>query len=150
MRGEVRRDWWLRAGVLLTAAGLYAQNTLMFFASVADDKGVPVATLAPDDLKVGGERRRGRKSCKVEPIDWPVKVQVLIDNGAGIDAALVQIRNGLKGFVEALPDGIEMSLLHDRPAAAEHRPADHGQAGDWCRAPIASRRIPGPRGSSRR
>ena len=81
-----------------------------------DDKGVPVATLAPDDLKVAENGVEG-KIVKVEPIDWPVKVQLLVDNGAGMDAALVQIRNGVKGFVEALPDGIEMSLLHDRPAA---------------------------------
>ena len=40
-------------------------------------------------------------AVKVEPIDWPVKVQLLIDNGTGMDAALVQIRNGVKGFVEA-------------------------------------------------
>jgi von Willebrand factor type A domain len=102
------------AWVCLTAAGLYAQNTMMFFASVVDDKGVPVATLAPDDLKVAENGVEG-KIVKVEPIDWPVKVQLLIDNGTGMDAALVQIRNGVKGFVEALPDGIEMSLYTTAP-----------------------------------
>ena len=66
---------------------------------------------------------------KVEPIDWPVKVQMLIDNGTGMDSALVQIRNGVKGFVEALPDGDRDVAVHNRPAAPEHRPADHGQAG---------------------
>ena len=135
--------------VCVTAAGLYAQNTMMFFASVVDDKGVPVATLAPDDLKVAENGVEG-KIVKVEPIDWPVKVQLLIDNGTGMDAALVQIRNGVKGFVEALPDGDRDVALHNRPAASEHRQAEHGQAGDWCRAPTASCRIPGHRGSSRR
>ena len=98
----------------VTSASLGAQNTIMFFASVVDDKGVPVATLAPDDLKVVENGAEG-KITKVEPIDWPIKVQLLIDNGVGMDAALVQIRNGIKGFVEAMPDGIEMSLYTTAP-----------------------------------
>ena len=98
----------------VTATGLYAQNTLVFFASVVDDKGAPVSTLAVDDLKVVENGVEG-KIVKVEPIDWPVKVQVLIDNGTGMDSALVQIRNGVKGFVGALPDGIEMSLYTTAP-----------------------------------
>ena len=104
----------LGALACVTATGLHAQNTMVFFASVVDDKGVPVATLAPDDLKVAENGVEG-KIVKVEPIDWPVKVQLLIDNGTGMDAALVQIRNGVKGFVEALPDGIEMSLYTTAP-----------------------------------
>ena len=100
--------------VCVTAASLAAQNTLVFFASVVDDKGVPVATLAPDDLKVVENGAEG-KIVKVEPIDWPIKVQLLIDNGVGMDQALVQIRNGIKGFVEAIPDGIEMSLYTTAP-----------------------------------
>jgi hypothetical protein len=55
------------------------------------------------------------KIVKIEPIDWPVKVQLLIDNGTGMEQGLVQIRNGVKGFVEALPDGIEMSLVTTAP-----------------------------------
>ena len=98
----------------VTSASLGAQNTIVFFASVVDDKGVPVATLAPDDLKVVENGAEG-KITKVEPIDWPIKVQLLIDNGVGMDAALVQIRNGIKGFVEAMPDGIEMSLYTTAP-----------------------------------
>ncbi len=98
----------------VTAASLGAQNTIVFFASVVDDKAVPVATLAPDDLKVVENGAEG-KITKVEPIDWPIKVQLLIDNGVGMDAALVQIRNGIKGFVEAMPDGIEMSLYTTAP-----------------------------------
>ena len=46
--------------------------------------GAPVATLAPDDLKVAENGVEG-KIVKVEPIDWPVKVQLLIDNGTGMD-----------------------------------------------------------------
>jgi hypothetical protein len=93
---------------------LHAQNTLTFFASVVDEKGVPVAALTPDDLKVAENGVEG-KIVKIEPIDWPIKVQLLVDNGTGMEQGLVQIRNGVKGFVEALPDGIEMSLVTTAP-----------------------------------
>jgi hypothetical protein len=93
---------------------IHAQNTVTFFASVVDDKGAPVTALAPEDFKVAENGVEG-KVAKIEPIDWPVKVQLLIDNGTGMEAALVQIRNGVKGFVEALPDGIEMSLITTAP-----------------------------------
>jgi VWA domain-containing protein len=96
------------------AIDIHAQNTVTFFASVVDDKGAPVTTLAPEDFKVAENGVEG-KVAKIEPIDWPVKVQLLIDNGTGMETALVQIRNGVKGFVEALPDGIEMSLITTAP-----------------------------------
>ena len=96
------------------AIDLHAQNTVTFFASVVDDKGAPVTALAPEDFKVAENGVEG-KVAKIEPIDWPVKVQLLIDNGTGMETALVQIRNGVKGFVEALPDGIEMSLVTTAP-----------------------------------
>lgn len=112
MRG--RFGGLLVALACVTATGLYAQNTIVFFASVVDDKGAPVATLAADDLKVVENGVEG-KIVKVEPIDWPIKVQLLIDNGTGMDTALVQIRNGVKGFIEALPDGIEVSLYTTAP-----------------------------------
>jgi hypothetical protein len=103
----------LSCGALVT--GLLAQgNTLVFFASVVDSTGAPVASLTPDDLKVVENGVEG-KIVKIEPIDWPIKVQLLIDNGTGMESALVQIRNGVKGFVESLPDGIEMSLITTAP-----------------------------------
>jgi hypothetical protein len=111
------RGWFVGVvGALACAAviDLQAQNTLTFFASVTDGTGAPVANLTPDDLKVAENGVEG-KITKVEPIDWPIKVQLLIDNGTGMEQALVQIRNGVKGFIEALPDGIEMSLLTTAP-----------------------------------
>ncbi len=93
---------------------LQAQNTLTLFASLVDATGAPVASLAPEDLKLAENGVEG-KIVKIEPIDWPIKMQLLIDNGTGMDQALVQIRNGVKGLVEALPDGIEMTLITTAP-----------------------------------
>jgi hypothetical protein len=111
------RAWFVGVvGALACAAviDLHAQNTVTFFASVVDAAGAPIASLSPDEFKVAENGVEG-KITKVEPIDWPIKVQLLIDNGTGMESALVQIRNGVKGFVDALPDGIETSLLTTAP-----------------------------------
>jgi hypothetical protein len=47
----------------------------------------------------------------MEPVSWPVRVTVLVDNGLGTQELLVQWRNGLKAFFNALPTGMESSLL---------------------------------------
>jgi hypothetical protein len=111
---RARRVGLMGALTCVAVLDVHAQNTLTFFASVVDTAGAPVAILAPEDLKVSENGVEG-KIVKVEPIDWPIKVQLLIDNGTGMDSALVQIRNGVKGFVEAMPEGIEMSLVTTAP-----------------------------------
>ena len=62
---------------LCVASGdVRAQQQFQLYASVADVTGKPVATLEPADLKVmeGGVEA---KIVKVEPVNWPVKVQLL-------------------------------------------------------------------------
>ena len=102
------------AAMVLVGVAVRAQQQFVFFAALADSTGKPVATLAPDDLKIVENGTEG-KIVKIEPIDWPIKLQVLVDNGVGMGEALVQLRNGLKGLVMAMPDGIEMSLLTTAP-----------------------------------
>lgn len=104
----------LAALTFVATISLHAQNTLTFFASVVDVTGTPVSTLTPDDMKLAENGVEG-KILKIEPIDWPVRVEILIDNGTGMEASLVHIRNGVKGLVEALPDGIGMSLITTAP-----------------------------------
>lgn len=98
----------------LTTATVLAQQTLVFFASVVDSAGAPIATLAPADVKVVENGAEGQVT-KIEPIDWPIRLELLVDNGAGMGEALLQIRNGLKGLVAAIPDGLEVSLLTTAP-----------------------------------
>lgn len=102
------------AFVTAGAAGLLAQQSFVFFVSLADSTGAPVATLSADDIKVVENGAEGT-IAKIEPIDWPIKLQILVDNGAGMGEALVQLRNGLKGLAMAMPDGIEMSLITTAP-----------------------------------
>ena len=55
------------------------------------------------------------KVLKLEPIDWPIKVAILIDNGTGSADRLNHTREGVKGLIKALPAGVEASLQTTAP-----------------------------------
>jgi len=56
------------------------------------------------------------KILKIEPINWPSKVQILLDNGAGLGSEnLTHLRNGTRGLIEALPEGTEVTLVTTAP-----------------------------------
>jgi hypothetical protein len=98
----------------LAASVVVAQQQFTFFASLLDASGNPPASLTPADIRVQEGGTDG-KVLKVEPVSWPMKVTLLIDNGAGLGQSLLQIRVGAKGFIDALPDGVETALLTTAP-----------------------------------
>jgi hypothetical protein len=101
--------------VCVFASGTAAQRQLQLYATILDDKGAPAATVNPEDVKVQ-ENGTDLKILKVEPIEWTTKVQILLDNGNGIGASnLNQLRNGLKGLLEALPPGLETTIVTTAP-----------------------------------
>jgi hypothetical protein len=99
--------------ILLASLGsgsLHAQRQLQFFLSAVDAAGQPVEDITASDIVVT-EDGVTASVVKLEPINWPVKITVLVDNGLGTQDLLVQWRNGLKAFFNALPTGVEASLL---------------------------------------
>ena len=104
------------AVALCVASGdVRAQQQVQLYASVADVTGKPVTTLEPADLKVleGGVEA---KIVKVEPVSWPVKVQLLVDNGIGLGGQNIQsLKDGIKGLVEALPENLEVTIVTTAP-----------------------------------
>ncbi len=101
--------------VCVFASGASAQRQLQLYATILDDKGAPAATVTPEDVKVQ-ENGADLKILKVEPIEWTTKVQILIDNGSGIGANNLNVlRNGLKGLLEALPPGVETTIVTTAP-----------------------------------
>ena len=54
------------------------------------------------------------ETLNVEPINWPVRLTVYVDNGAGGREALQNMREGLKLFVDALPEEVEVGLRLSR------------------------------------
>ena len=68
-----------------------------------------VTTLKDADVQVSEDDANG-KVLKLEPVDWPVRVAILLDNGIGSADRIVNVRQGAKGLIEALPAGVEISL----------------------------------------
>jgi hypothetical protein len=91
------------------------QQQFQLYASVVDAAGKAVDKLELTDLRVmeGGVEA---KVIKVEPVNWPVKVQLLLDNGIGLGAGNIQIlKDGVKGLIEALPDNLEVTIVTTAP-----------------------------------
>jgi len=105
------------AGVCLLAALPAAQNSkqLQVFASILDASGAPAKTVVPDDIRLM-ENGADAKVTKVEPVNWPVKLQILLDNGVGIGAQIVQqLKNGVKALIDAMPENLEVTLVSTAP-----------------------------------
>ena len=103
------------AVILCFAARDASAQQFQVYASVADASGNPVTSLEPADLRVteGGAEA---KIVKVEPVNWPVKVQLLLDNGVGLGAGNLQIlKDGVKGLIDALPDNLEVTIVTTAP-----------------------------------
>src|SRR5688500_15988498 len=118
---EVRamRNWLLALGALalfVAAPGLQAQQQLQVFASIVDANGVAPKTLDPADIRVL-ENQADLKVLTIEPVtEWPTKLQILLDNGVGLGSEnLIHMRNGLRGLIEALPEGVEVAIYTTAP-----------------------------------
>lgn len=92
------------------ASALTAQQEITFFLAARTPGGEFVTDLKADEIGIN-EDGRAAKIVNVVPVSWPVKVTVLVDNGANTAPLLVHYRNGLKGFFGDLPPGIESSLI---------------------------------------
>jgi len=95
---------------------LEAQQELSLLASIVD----PATGAAPESIDPAGVRvtedGEAGTVVRIEPINRVVKVQLLIDNGSGIGTEnLGLLRRGLRGLIEALPPGMEATLVTTAP-----------------------------------
>jgi hypothetical protein len=101
--------------VVCAAASLLAQpQQFQLVVSATDASGKPITELKPEDMTVSENGARVPVS-KIEPYSVPLKITVTVDNGSDIVDALGHIREGLKGFVEALPPDVEVTLISTSP-----------------------------------
>ena len=101
--------------VALSSAAVGAQAQFTLLASFVDPaSNNPVETLTNADLQVTEDGLAARV-LTVEPVVRSVKVQVLIDNGAGIGRNIVELRNGVRRLVEALPPETDTVLVTTSP-----------------------------------
>ena len=97
------------------AGGTSAQRQIQLYATIVDSTGAPAASVAPADVQVL-ENDVEAKVLKVEAIELTTKVQILIDNGSGVGSGnLTSLRNGVRGLIEALPQGLEVTLVTTAP-----------------------------------
>ena len=115
MRGW-RWQWFvIAAGVAaFSSTTAQAQRQFQFFAHFSDAAGKPIAGLTETDISVKEDDAVG-KVLRLEPIDWPVRVALLVDNGSGSENRLNHTREGVRGLIQALPPGVEASLQTTAP-----------------------------------
>ena len=115
MRSRLLAAASLLLWVCVFTSGASAQRQLQLYATILDSSGAPASTVAPEDVRVQ-ENGTELKILKVEPIQWTTKVQILVDNGTGIGANnLNTLRSGVRGLIEALPPGVETTLVTTAP-----------------------------------
>jgi len=102
--------------LLAGVADVQAQQELTFLATITDPAtGAAIDTVDPAAVTVT-EDGAAFTVVKVEPIERVVKVQLLIDNGSGIGSENIGLlRRGLRGLIEALPPGMETTLVATAP-----------------------------------
>jgi len=98
------------------ATSVPAQEHIELYAVVLDGTTRdPVQTLAPGDLVVQEDGQAARVVA-VEPTNWPVKLQVLVDNGQGLGSTNIQLlKDGLTNLIETLPEDVEVTLVSTSP-----------------------------------
>lgn len=95
---------------LVVPNGLEGGQERQVFMALVDQSGTPVTDLDRDEIHVS-EDGEPRDILRLEAIDWPMKLTILIDNGPSFQDASLHLRNGLRTMLEALPAGIETELL---------------------------------------
>ena len=93
---------------------LAAQKQQQVFLKLLDPSGAPVADLQASEVTVS-EDGVACKTLKVEPVDWPMKLQVLVDNGPTTTGQMNSLRDGLRAFFDQIPEGVEMSMVTTAP-----------------------------------
>ena len=88
---------------------LIAQKQRQIFVSLTAPNGTPVTDLQAGEVSITEDGAEG-KVLTVEPVSWPTKLQVLVDNGRANTNPINGLRDGLKGLFEQIPEGVEMSM----------------------------------------
>lgn len=107
----------LALGVLLLAPMSVrdaAGADVSLYVSLVDANGEPITDLRPDQIIVM-EDDQPRVTLLLEPITWPTRLTVLVDNTQALAGSLPKLREGLRAFFEALPERLEAELLTISP-----------------------------------
>ncbi|MEP7304041.1 MAG: hypothetical protein ABJA98_00855 [Acidobacteriota bacterium] len=93
---------------------LAAQKQGQVFISLKGADGAPVSDLGASDVSIS-EDGVACKTLKVEPIDWPVKLHLLVDNGKANTSPINPLRDGLTALFEQMPADVEVAMYTTSP-----------------------------------
>jgi len=99
----------LAVALVAGSVSVLAQKQQQIFISLTTPDGKPVEGLQAGDVSIT-ENDVNCKVVKLEAIDWPTKLQVLVDNGRPNTTPINPLRDGLKALFELMPEGMEMSM----------------------------------------
>jgi hypothetical protein len=91
-----------------------APGTLTLYLSAMDASGKPVTDLKPEEITMSENGVAGKVTA-AEKFSLPIHLTVALDNGPGSAQSLGFYRNGMKGFVDALPEGTEVTVIAMAP-----------------------------------
>ena len=102
-------------GLAATVARAQGPTQLQIYAGVLDSSGAPAKSLDVGDVRVI-EDGVAATVTKVEPLDWPVKVQLLLDNGVGLGGGNIQpLKAGVRALLDTLPHNLEVTIVGTAP-----------------------------------
>ena len=106
-------------------------QTQSFFISFTDANGVPVTDVTREQVIVETDGERS-ETLSLEPINWPVRVTVFVDDGLASPPVLDHMREGLRQFIEALPQDIEVAIatIGGRPQVWSEHTTDRTELED--------------------
>ena len=78
--------------------------------AVADAEGNAVPGLTEEDIVVQWDGEN-LETTRFEPVDWPVRLTVFLDNSEGAIRVVPQMREGLRALLRVLPAEIEVAVL---------------------------------------
>ena len=107
-----------------------AQDQTLFMAFTGAD-GTPVTDMTAEEVIIQWDEMLC-EIREIEPIKWPVRVTVFVDNATESQTVLPDMREGLTGFLEALPPDIEVAIatIAGRPQFLTDHTTDRGALAD--------------------
>jgi hypothetical protein len=103
------------AAALAFAPAVRAQQAIQVFLSAVDENGKPITDLSAEDVAIQVDGSLC-KTTRFEEINWPVKLQLMVDNGPVHNDALRQLREALRLFLAELPTDMEVTIVSIDPA----------------------------------
>jgi hypothetical protein len=133
---------WCAIGALLVvvapvrpAIAVQKEGARTVIAAVVDGSGKPFADI-PRDEWVVKEDGADRSIVSVRPSTTPIQMILLVDTTRGTQAAIVDVRAGVSGFVKRVQSGNDAAIAVRSVGGASTMVADFGKSGADLDRPI--------------